>query len=436
MTLRSRLRGAAIATFLGADDARHALADLKRRVTGAERAIDFYFDLGDPASYLAAQAAERLARAYPVPVRFHLVSGPAADVDPAPALRALHAVRDAHDVAARFDVEFPGKKPAEPATQKRAAQILIRPRPDAEQLAVALAVARALWTHDTKQLTALAGQHGQEDQLSVAPYLATGYDRLRKAGGYQPAAFAYGGDWYLGVERVPYLEARLARDTGTTAPPVLTRRAAPPPPIKLPAGRATLECWFSFRSPYSYLAVAQLAAVVAELDVDLALRPVLPLVERGAQMPRVKTLYIAHDVHREAARLGLPFGHIADPLGAGARNAIAVLRAASRAGRGLAFAEAAMRGIWAEALDLASYVDLRAVTERAGVAWDEARAALADDGWKQQVADNASELNAAGLWGVPSFRIGDYATWGQDRLPYLIDRVRAARAAGATPPAA
>ena len=33
MTLRSRLRGAAIATFLGADDARHALADLKRRVT-------------------------------------------------------------------------------------------------------------------------------------------------------------------------------------------------------------------------------------------------------------------------------------------------------------------------------------------------------------------------------------------------------------------
>ena len=432
MTLRSRLRGAAIATVLGADDARHALASLKRRVTGAERGVDFYFDLADPASYLAAQAAERMAAAYPLPVRVHVVSPPAADVDPAPALRALHAVRDAHEVAARWDVDFPGKKPLEPGTLKRAHQVLIKPRPDREQLAVVLAVAKAAWTNDQKELVALTGRHGNEDQMSVAPFLATAYDQLRKAGFFQGSAFAYDGEWYLGVERLPYLEARLAADTGTTpSRPLLERRPAEAAPkLTLPAGRPTLELWFSFRSPYSYLAIAQIGAIVRDLDVDLRLRPVLPLVERGAQMPRVKAMYLAKDAHREARRLGIPFGHIADPLGAGARHALAIMRAASAAGLGLAFAESAMRGVWAEALDLASYVDLRTIVERAGLGWDDARAAMADEAWKVEVADAAADLNAAGLWGVPSFRIGDYATWGQDRLPYLVDRVRAQRRAG------
>lgn len=431
MTLRSRLRGAAIATFLGADDARHAFADLKRRVTGATPGVDFYFDLSDPASYLAAQAAERLAAAYPLPVRVHVVSGPAADVDPAPALRALHAIRDAHDIAARWDVEFPGKKPLDPGVLKRAHQVLIKARPDGEQLAVVLAVAKAVWTNDQKELVALTGRHGNEDQMSVAPFLATAYDKLRQAGFYQGGAFAYRGEWYLGVERLPYLEARLAADTGATpSRPLLERRpAGPPHKLALPAGRPTLELWFSFRSPYSYLAIAQIGAIVADLDVDLRLRPVLPLVERGAQMPRMKALYIAKDAHREAQRLGIPFGHIADPLGDGARNAMAIMPAADAAGRGLAFAESAMRGVWAEALDLASYVDLRTIVERAGLGWDAARAALADATWQTAAADAAADLNAAGLWGVPSFRIGDYATWGQDRLPYLVDRVRAHRAA-------
>lgn len=432
MTLRSRLRGAAIATFLGADDARHALADLKRRVTRAEPGVDFYFDLSDPASYLAAQAAERMAAAYPLPVRVHVVSEPAADVDPAPALRALHAIRDAHDVATRWDVDFPGKKPLEPGTLKRAHQVLIKARPDREQLEVVLAIAKAAWTNDQKELVALTGRHGNEDQMSVAPYLATAYDQLRKAGFYQGSSFAYRGEWYGGVERLPYLEARLAADTGATpSRPLLERRpAGPPRKLVLPAGRPTLELWFSFRSPYSYLAIAQIGAVVRDLDVDLRLRPVLPLVERGAQMPRMKTMYIAKDAHREAQRLGIPFGHIADPLGAGARNAVAIMRAANTAGQGLAFAESAMRGVWAEALDLASYVDLRTIVERAGLGWDAARAALADEAWKTDAADAAADLNAAGLWGVPSFRIGDYTTWGQDRLPYLVDRVREHRLAG------
>lgn len=431
MTLRSRLLGRALGAYLGADGARHALADLKRRVTGGERAIDFYFDLGDPASYLAAQAAERLAATYPVPVRFHLVSPPAGDVDPAPALREHHALRDALELAARYDVDFPGKKPAEPNILRKAAQVLIVPRPDREQLALALQLARAVWTQDPKEVVALMGKHGSEQSGSVAPYLATEYGKLRDAGHYQAATFHYGGDWYQGIGRLPYLEERLRADTGTTP----ARALVEPRPdfaadkLTLPPGttRPTVEVWFSFRSPYSYLALSQLRALADELPIELKLRPVLPMVSRGLPVPRVKQLALARDAKREADRLGLPFGHIADPLGKGAEHALAITYALLRdePGRAFAFVESATRGTWSEALDLASYVDLRTIVERAGLDWTAARAAIADEGWRVSAADAASELNAAGLWGVPSFKVGDYATWGQDRIAHLADRLRA-----------
>jgi 2-hydroxychromene-2-carboxylate isomerase len=347
----------------------------------------------------------------------------------------LHAIRDAHELAARWDVEFPGKKPLEPGVLKRAHQVLIKARPDGEQLAVRWPsprrcgpTIRRSWSRSWAA-TARGSDVGR----------AVPGDRLRslrQAGFYQGGAFAYRGEWYLGVERLPYLEARLAADTGATpSRPLLERRpAGPPHKLALPAGAPTLELWFSFRSPYSYLAIAQIGAIVADLDVDLRLRPVLPLVERGAQMPRMKAMYIAKDAHREAQRLGIPFGHIADPLGAGARNAMAIMPAADAAGRGLAFAESAMRGVWAEALDLASYVDLRTIVERAGLGWDAARAALADATWQTAAADAAADLNAAGLWGVPSFRLGDYATLGPGSpAPPRRSRPRPPRGVSATP---
>jgi len=430
MTLVSRLKGAAIGAFLGSDGVRHAAAELRRKVTGGKRAVDFYFDLADPWSFLAAQAAQRLAAAYPdVEVLFHLVSPPAADVDPAPTLRPHHALRDATELAAHYDLEFPGKKPLEAGSLRKGGQILIKPRPDAEQLRIAIELGRALWTNDQKALTAMMGQYGTEASGAIAPYLATAYSSLRKAGHYQGAMFAYGGDWYWGIDRLPYLEARLREDTATSPPPVVNvRPEAERPPEKLSsaAGKLPLEFWFSFRSPYSYLALGRTAELASRFDVELRIRPILPMVTRGLQVPREKRFYIVRDAHREAERLGIPFGELCDPLGKGVENALAISKLAIERGPavGLAFLESAARGAWAEAKDLANYVDLREIVERAGLDWNDARAAMADESWRVWVGDNAADLDGAGLWGVPSWRAGDFATWGQDRLPMLADRLR------------
>jgi 2-hydroxychromene-2-carboxylate isomerase len=265
----------------------------------------------------------------------------------------------------------------------------------------------------------------------VPPALNTNYADLRKAGHYQGAMISYAGEWYWGIDRLPYLEAALAAELGTEVKHVVTQRPiAERGPLLLVEKRETplvCEFWFSFRSPYSYLGLEQIEAVLAPYKVPLRLRPVAPMVARGMQMPTIKRMYIVRDAKREADRLGIPFGELCDPLGPAVDNCLAIAKWSETQGDGapMAFAKSAMRGIWTEARDLTEYVDLKIVVERAGLSWDGAREAIKDPvpaaKWAQQAAADMAVLN---LWGVPSFRVGDMITWGQDRLPLLADRLR------------
>ena len=105
-------------------------------------------------------------------------------------------------------------------------------------------------------------------------------------------------------------------------------------------------------------------------------------------------------------------------------HCIAIAHWANERGALLPFAKSAMRAIWAEARDMSEYVDLRYVVERAGLPWAEAKAALGNEAAVKWATANAADLAVIGLWGVPSFRCGDFVAWGQDRLPLLADRLR------------
>jgi len=148
------------------------------------------------------------------------------------------------------------------------------------------------------------------------------------------------------------------------------------------------------------------------------------MVARGLPVPTVKRMYIVHDAKREADRLGIPFGELCDPLGAGVDNCLAIAHWAAARGQAMAFARSAMRGIWAEARDVSEYVDLRHIVERAGLPWEDARAALGSADAVKAAQTNATDLAVYNLWGVPSLRCGDFIAWGQDRLPLLADRLR------------
>jgi 2-hydroxychromene-2-carboxylate isomerase len=419
MIIAKRLKGKAIATWLGpaGDTARRALATLRPKA----KKLELYFDIGDPWSYLAAQAARRLVDAYGVELGVHVVTPPATDVNAQPAMRAKHAVRDAQQLADFYNVDFAGKKEADPGALREVSTSLVIDRPANDQLTAALELTSAMWAGDKKQLALLLGKWGTESSMRVPPILNANYEALRKAGHYQGAMFSYDGEWYWGIDRLRYLEEALARDTGKPVASVVAPRgtgAAQP----LSDKPLTCEMWFSFRSPYSYLAIEQIESVVG--DVPLVLRPVMPMVTRGVPLPNVKRMYIVRDAKREADRLGIPFGEICDPIGAGIDNCLAVAHWANQRGRLLAFAKSAMRGIWSEARDMSEYVDLRNVVERAGLPWAEAQQALGSEAATAWATANAADLAVIGLWGVPSFRCGELVAWGQDRLPILADRLR------------
>jgi len=431
MIIAKRLKAKAISAWLGptGDAVRRAVAGVKDKLAHEPRRLELYFDLTDPWSYLTASAVARLLEAYPVDFAITTITPPASDVDPAPALRAKYSLRDAQQLAEYWDLEFAGKKEADSGMIRDIGTVLIRDRPAREQLTCALELTGALWANDKKQLTALLGKWGSDSHGSVAPVLNSAYTGLRKAGHYQGAMIQYGGSWYWGIDRLPYLEAALAKDLGTDVAHVVTPRPeSDRGPAKLSTKPLQCEMWFSFRSPYSYLALHRIEDVLAPYGVPLVLRQVAPMVMRGLEVPQVKRMYIVRDAKREADRLGIPFGNLVDPLGKGIDYCLAIQHWANQRGAGLAFAKSATQGIWSEARDPAEYVDLRYLVERAGLPWDEARGVLDDVGGAKVAAkvaaDNAADLNGAGLWGVPSFKVGDLVTWGQDRLPILADRLR------------
>jgi len=440
MIIAKRLKGKAIATWLGptGDAARRALTRARQRVTSAPSRLDFYFDIVDPLSYLTAQVVARLVEAYHVELAIHVVTPPASDVDPAPVFRAKHAVRDALWLAEYWNVDFPAHhKEADPGMIREVASSLIRDRPAAEQLRAVLDLGGALWTWDKKKLGTLLLAYGTESTGQVAPILNSNYAQLRKAGHYQGAMLAYGGEWFWGIDRLPYLEAALAADLGVAVASVVAPRPiAERGPLALSDKPLTCELWFSYRSPYSYLALEKIEEVLAPYGVPLVPKPVAPMVNRGLTVPQIKRMYIVRDAKREADRLGIPFGELCDPLGKGIDHCLALAHWAAQRGQLMAFSRSAMRGIWAEARDLAEYVDLRYVVERAGLPWQEARDALAAPEALKAAQANAAELAVYGLWGVPSVRCGEFIAWGQDRLPLLADRLRRhalATAAASTP---
>jgi 2-hydroxychromene-2-carboxylate isomerase len=178
----------------------------------------------------------------------------------------------------------------------------------------------------------------------------------------------------------------------------------------------TIDFFFSFRSPYSYLAGPRAFALADKYDVDVRFRGVIPMAMRGQSVPVSKRLHTLRDVKREADRLGMPFGRIHDPIGDGALRCLLISEHAADQGRVREFVLTASRGIWGEAIDVSSDAGLRDVCERSGLAWDGCAQALLDPAIRARVDANTAAVGELGHWGVPLLVLGDEVYWGQDRV--------------------
>jgi 2-hydroxychromene-2-carboxylate isomerase len=421
VSAKSTAVAAVLNAYLSSRPAKHALFNAGRILTGGQRRARLYYRADDPYSHLLAQVGPRLVDEFGFEIEVVPVAQPGLSANPAPDMLLRHALVDAAIVAEQYGLSFPKNAKAPPEDRvRRAHAVLLRQRPAGVKLELAIELGEAVWSEDGAALAALVDRHGGISGESVRPALDANYAALTRAGHYQPGMLHYGGDWYWGVDRLVHLEARL-RGEGADGSLGLTPARSPYlASLMNLSGQSSIELFVSFRSPYSYLAIPQFIALRDRHALEVQVRPVLPMVMRGLTVPRAKRLYIVHDAKREADRLGLPFGRVCDPLGKGIGYCMSVFhRCAEPHGIELDYFHAVAKGVWSEGRDVAHLPDLIELAGRVGIGEADVRAAIAEGGWEAWAQSNRDALTALGLWGVPSFRIGSYQTWGQDRIALL-----------------
>ncbi|MGE0666882.1 MAG: 2-hydroxychromene-2-carboxylate isomerase [Sphingomonadales bacterium] len=207
----------------------------------------------------------------------------------------------------------------------------------------------------------------------------------------------------------------------------------------------SFDVFWSFRSPYSYLATSRLAEIGRDWDVAVVFRPVYPLAVRkadfftGVNPAWVK--YVQRDAPRLAEFLGLPFRWPKpDPIVQDMaslriaaeqphiRRLTRMGQAAAETGDGIGFAHQVSSMLWSGTRGWNEGDHLRQAVARAGFDIDALDALIeADpDGYDARLAANQQALEDAGHWGVPTMVFGDEPFFGQDRIDLLLWRMKQA----------
>jgi len=200
---------------------------------------------------------------------------------------------------------------------------------------------------------------------------------------------------------------------------------------------ATVDLFWSFRSPYSYLAVPGAIRLAQDFRVEVAFRPVLPLAVRDPSFFSPDNLkrarYIRLDWPRRAEMLGVPHAWpkpdpiVQDPRTFEiAREQPYIYRLtylgveAERRGKGLAFAQEVSRLIFGGMRDWHLGEHLAQAASRAGLELASMEKAIADPASHHATVEgNQQALAAAGHWGVPTFVIDGEPFFGEDRIETL-----------------
>jgi len=408
-------------------DALRAKAEERRCKAGAPHRVVYFHQVDDPYAALTAQILGAFAARYDIELCPLLVPPPAGNDAPEREALAAYSRKDAALLAARYGLLFEDRgHPPHAALIARANAVLAGALKKGTFLHLVERVSDALWREDEAALNALADAEGEAAGKEVAHVLEEGRATRARMGHYLGAVFVYEGEQYWGIDRLHHLEARLSA-LGVKREGAPEEALCPPPPLF--NGHADvrpgppIDFFLSLRSPYTYVAAAQLFELAQHYNCEVRLRFVLPMMMRGIPASPQKLRYITLDAKREAARAGLPFGHIADPFGRPAERGLSLIPYAMEAGCGQTYVLSFLSGVWAEGIRAGTDKGLKKIAVRAGLDWREARARLRDESWRRTAEVNRQALFAHGLWGVPTFAVGECAVWGQDRLWAVEDEI-------------
>jgi 2-hydroxychromene-2-carboxylate isomerase len=195
---------------------------------------------------------------------------------------------------------------------------------------------------------------------------------------------------------------------------------------------ATVEFYFDVGSPAAYLAFQRLPGICQATGATLAYRPMLlggVFQATGNQSPMnvpAKGRYMTADLQRFARRDQIPFRHNPHfPI-----NTLTLMRGAAGLQlrdpeRLVPYVAAVYGAIWVDGRNMNDPAVVAAVLQDAGFNPEELLSLAADPEVKESLKTLTQQAVARGVFGAPTFFVGDEMYWGQDRLDFVKEALEA-----------
>jgi len=195
----------------------------------------------------------------------------------------------------------------------------------------------------------------------------------------------------------------------------------------------TIDFYFDFPSPYSYLAHTQLPRIAAEHGAAVAYHPfrILELMKIVGNRPTTiecknKGKYAGADLQRWTRRYNVDFARNPHSKSFDFAELDRGALVAIEDGRGAEYVTAVFAAIWGKPEDLSQRSVLIDVLERAGF---DAQRLLARASADAMIAQLEAETKAAaerGVFGAPTMFVGDEMYFGNDRFDFVVEALRSA----------
>jgi 2-hydroxychromene-2-carboxylate isomerase len=186
----------------------------------------------------------------------------------------------------------------------------------------------------------------------------------------------------------------------------------------------TLEFYFDYGSPYSYLADTQVEAIARRTGASLARKPMLlggVFKATGNASPmtvELKSRWSAFDMPMWAKHYGVPFNR--NPFFP--VNTLALMRGAAAAQIDGVFEQyhpAMYKAMWVDGRNLNDMNEVAAVLVAAGLDARKFGQRLQDQDVKDRLKETTDGAVARGVFGAPTCFVGDLMFFGNDRLPFV-----------------
>jgi 2-hydroxychromene-2-carboxylate isomerase len=187
--------------------------------------------------------------------------------------------------------------------------------------------------------------------------------------------------------------------------------------------RPRIEFWYEFASSYSYLSVMRIEALADEAGVDVAWRPFLlgPVFlalgwnDSPFNIYPPKGRYMWRDLARLAEKYGLPF-RVPSRFPRDGLLAARVALLGTDEGWIAAFSREVMRANFAEDREIGDAPVIAEILSRLGLPTEALLAAALGEDNKLALRRQTEQATEYGMFGAPTFRVGEELFWGNDRL--------------------